>query len=269
MAYEDILYSVADGVATITLNRPDRLNAWRGEMERDVRHAMRAAANDDAVRVIVLTGAGRGFCAGADMNALQGIQSSGQSDRIVEPWDAKSNPNFQKQYSYFPSVPKPIIAAINGSAAGLGLIMALYADIRIAAAGAKFTTAFSRRGLVAEHGISWLLPRLIGFAAAADLLYSARVFTSEEALQLRLVNRVVPAADFATEVAAYARMLATEVSPRSLREMKREIWNAQFQSLGDAIDSANADMPPSFKSEDFKEGVAHFVEKRAPKFTGR
>lgn len=268
-AYEDILYSVADGVATITLNRPDRLNAWRGEMERDVRSAMRAASDDDSVRVIVLTGAGKGFCAGADMNALQGIQSSGQSDRIAEPFDAKSNPNFQKQYSYFPSVPKPIIAAINGSAAGLGLIMALYADIRIAAAGAKFTTAFSRRGLVAEHGISWLLPRLIGFAAAADLLYSARVFTSEEALQLRLVNRVVPKEDFTTEVAAYARMLATEVSPRSLREMKREIWNAQFQSLGDAIDSANADMPPSFKSEDFKEGVAHFVEKRAPKFTGR
>jgi len=269
MAYEDILYSVADGVATITLNRPDRLNAWRGEMERDVRAAMRAASADDSVRVIVLTGAGRGFCAGADMNALQGIQSSGQSDRIAEPFDAKSNPNFHKQYSYFPAVPKPIIAAINGSAAGLGLIMALYADIRIAAAGAKFTTAFSRRGLVAEHGISWLLPRLIGFAAAADLLYSARVFTSEEALHLRLVNRVVPAETFASEVAAYAKMLATEVSPRSLREMKREIWNAQFQSLGDAIDSANADMPPSFKSEDFKEGVAHFVEKRAPKFTGR
>ena len=269
MAYEDILYSVEHGVATVTLNRPDRLNAWRGEMERDVRRAMREAANDDAVRVIVLTGAGKGFCAGADMNALQGIQSTGSSDRIAEPWDASANPNFQKQYSYFPSVPKPIIAAINGSAAGLGLIMALYADIRIAAAGAKFTTAFSRRGLVAEHGISWLLPRLIGFAAAADLLYSARVFTAEEALQLRLVNRVVPAADFTSEVAAYARMLATEVSPRSLREMKREIWNAQFQTLGDAIDSANADMPASFKSADFKEGVAHFVEKRAAKFTGR
>lgn len=267
--YEDILYAVADGVATITLNRPDRLNAWRGEMERDVRAAMRAASDDDSVRVIVLTGAGKGFCAGADMNALQGIQSSGRSDRIAEPWDANANPNFQKQYSYFPSVPKPIIAAINGSAAGLGLIMALYADIRIAAEGAKFTTSFSRRGLVAEHGISWLLPRLIGFAAAADLLYSARVFTSQEALALRLVNRVVPPADFQSEVAAYARMLATEVSPRSLREMKREIWNAQFQSLGDAIQSANEDMPASFKSEDFKEGVAHFVEKRAPKFTGR
>ena len=120
MAYEDILYSVADGVATITLNRPDRLNAWRGEMERDVRHAMREASSDDSVRVIVLTGAGKGFCAGADMNALQGIQSSGQSDRIAEPWDAKSNPNFQKQYSYFPAVPKPIIVPAKTRSMSLG-----------------------------------------------------------------------------------------------------------------------------------------------------
>ena len=269
MAYEDILYSTEDGVAWVTLNRPEKLNAWRGQMESEVREAMRAATNDDSVRVIVLTGAGKGFCAGADMNMLQGIQSSGRNAPAAEPWDASANPNFQKQYSYFPSVPKPIIGAINGSAAGLGLIMALYCDIRLAADSAKFTTAFSKRGLVAEHGISWLLPRLIGFAAAADLLYSSRVFTAPEALQLGLVNRVFPAADFAKEVAAYAKMLANDVSPRSLKEMKREIWNAQFQSLGDAIDSANADMPASFKSDDFKEGVAHFVEKRPAKFTGR
>jgi enoyl-CoA hydratase/carnithine racemase len=269
MAYEDILYSAENGVAWVTLNRPDKLNAWRGEMERDVRDAMREATNDDSVRVIVLTGAGKGFCAGADMNMLQGIQSSGRNTSAAEPWDASANPNFQKQYSWFPAVPKPIIGAINGSAAGLGLIMSLYCDIRLASDSAKFTTSFSKRGLVAEHGISWLLPRLIGFAAAADLLYSSRVFTAAEALQLRLVNRVIPAADFAREVAAYAQDLATNVSPRSLKEMKREIWNAQFQSLGDAIDSANADMPASFKAEDFKEGVAHFVEKRPAKFTGR
>ena len=155
------------------------------------------------------------------------------------------------------------------AAAGLGLIISLYCDIRFAADNAKFTTAFSRRGLVAEHGISWLLPRLVGFAAAADLLYSSRVITAQEALALRLVSRVIPAAEFEKEVMAYAKMLATEVSPRSLREMKREIWNAQFQTLGQAIESANGDMAVSFKSDDFKEGVAHYVEKRAPKFTGR
>lgn len=272
--YTDILYSAEGGVATITLNRPDKLNAWRGEMERDVRAAMKAATDDDNVRVIVLTGAGKGFCAGADMGMLQTIQSgdaatSRSAVNAAAPWDASSNENFQKQYSFFPAVPKPIIGAINGSAAGLGLIMSLYCDIRFAADTAKFTTAFSRRGLVAEHGISWLLPRLIGFSNAADLLYSARVFKADEAKAMGLVSRVIPAADFAREVAAYAHMLATEVSPRSLREMKREIWNAQFQTLGQAIDAANADMPPSFKSDDFKEGVAHFVEKRAPKFTGR
>lgn len=276
MAHEftDILYSLADGVATVTLNRPDKLNAWRGQMEQEVRTAMKLAADDDSVRVIVLTGAGKGFCAGADMGMLQTIQSgdaatSRSAVNAAAPWDPASNENFQKQYSYFPAVPKPIIGAINGSAAGLGLIMSLYCDIRFAADNAKFTTAFSRRGLVAEHGISWLLPRLIGFSNAADLLYSARVMTAPEAHGMGLVSRIFPAASFHADVAAYAKMLATEVSPRSLREMKREIWNAQFQSLGQAIDAANADMPPSFKSEDFKEGVAHFVEKRAPKFTGR
>lgn len=272
--YEDILYSAEDGVAWVTLNRPDKLNAWRGEMDRDVRLAMREAANDESVRVIVLIGAGKGFCAGADMGMLQTIQTGdGATTRVAvgspPAWDPASNPNFQKQYSWFPAVPKPIVAAINGPAAGLGMILSLYCDIRIASDSAKFTTAFARRGLVAEHGISWLLPRLVGFSAAADLLYSARVITAAEALQMRLVNRVIPAADFSSEIAAYARMLAHEVSPRSLREMKREIWNAQFQTLGDAIESANADMPPSFRSEDFREGVAHFVEKRPAKFTGR
>jgi enoyl-CoA hydratase/carnithine racemase len=273
-AYTDITTRNDNGVFVITLNRPDKLNAWRGEMDRDVRAAMRAASNDDSVRVIVLTGAGKGFCAGADMGLLQTIQSGNQtaSRSVVnahEPWDPKANPNFQKQYSWFPAVPKPIIAAINGAAAGLGLILTLYCDIRFASDAAKFTTAFSRRGLVAEHGISWLLPRITGFAHAADLLYSARVITAQEALGMGLVSRVIPAAQFEAEVMAYARMLANEVSPRSLCEMKREIWAAQFQPLGEAIEAANADMPPSFRSEDFREGIAHFVEKRAPRFTGR
>lgn len=272
--YQDILYAVEDGVAVVTLNRPEKLNAWRGEMEREVREAMRAASRDERVRVIVLTGAGKGFCAGADMGMLQDIQASsssgGGSSRNTEgPWDPNANVNFQKQYSWLPAVNKPIIAAINGAAAGLGLIIALYCDIRFAADTAKFTTAFSRRGLVAEHGISWLLPRLIGLANAADLLYSARVIGAEEALRVGLVSRVIPASAFSQEVTAYARMLANEVSPRSLREMKREIWNAQFQGLGEAIEAANGDMGPSFRSEDFREGVAHFLEKRPPRFTGR
>jgi enoyl-CoA hydratase/carnithine racemase len=270
-AFGDILYEVQDGVAVVTLNRPDRLNAWRGEMEQEVRQAMKAAAEDEAVRVIVLTGAGRGFCAGADMGGLQSISGAGavEGRRRPGPFDPASRSDFQKQYSYFPAVPKPIIAAINGACAGLGMVMALYADIRFASDAAKFTTAFARRGLIAEHGISWLLPRIIGVANAADLLFSARTILAPEAGEMGLVNRVIPHQSFHDEVMAYARMLATEVSPRSQREMKREIWNAMFQGLGEAIDAANADMPGSFVSEDFKEGVAHFVEKRAPAFTGR
>lgn len=273
MQYQDILHDVKDGVATITLNRPDKLNAWTPRMHHDVRAAMRNAADDEAVRVIVLTGAGRGFCAGADMDALQTIQSSSgqqrQATALDEPFDPNAAANFQKTYSYFPSVPKPIIAAINGPCAGLGFVIALYADMRFASDAAVFTTAFSRRGLIAEHGVSWLLPRLVGIGRACDLLYSARRVSAREAEAMGLVNRVIPLDSFHAEVAAYAGMLAKEVSPRSLREMKREIWNAQFQTLGEAIESANGDMGASFLSEDFKEGVAHFVEKRAARFTGR
>jgi enoyl-CoA hydratase/carnithine racemase len=278
-SYEDILYSVADGVATITLNRPDKLNAWRAEMDRDVRLAMRAACDDPAVRIIILTGAGKGFCAGADMGALQTIQSAAaagadrprgsQTASTAEPWDPGARVDFQKQYSWFPAAPKPIIAAINGACAGLGLVLSLYADIRFASDSAKFTTAFSKRGLVAEHGVSWLLPRLIGFAHAADLLYSSRVISAQDAHAIGLVSRVFHPTTFLEEATAYARMLASEVSPRSLREMKRELWNAQLQPLGEAIEAANADMPASFASEDFREGVAHFVEKRPARFTGR
>jgi enoyl-CoA hydratase/carnithine racemase len=270
MAYEDILYEVEAGVATVTLNRPDRLNAWRGVMEGELRQAMRVAADDPGVRVIVLTGAGRGFCAGADMDVLQdAMAAGGTGGGPPDAFDPASRPDFRLQYPYFPAVPKPVLGAINGACAGLGLVMALYTDIRFASDAAVFTTAFSRRGLIAEHGISWLLPRIVGMANAADLLYSARRVDAAEALRIGLVNRVFPAASFRDDVAAYARMLATEVSPRSLAVMKRELWNSPFQSLSEAIVDANADMALSLKSDDFKEGVAHFLEKRPARFTGR
>jgi enoyl-CoA hydratase/carnithine racemase len=274
VAYEQILYDVQDGVATITLNRPERLNAWTGVIATEVKAAMRVASDDDKVRVIVLTGAGRGFCSGADMNNLQSIQSSGgaagrSAAPVEQPFDPKSDPSFQHSHSYFPAVPKPIIAAINGACAGLGLIMTLYCDMRFASDAAVFTTAFARRGLIAEHGISWLLPRIVGIGNATDLMFSARKIGAIEAKELGLVNRVIPHQSFMDEVMDYARMLANEVSPRSTREMKREIWNAMFQTLGEAVDAADADMPGSFLSEDFKEGVAHFLEKRPPAFTGR
>jgi enoyl-CoA hydratase/carnithine racemase len=268
--YSNRLYDVKDGVATITLNRPERLNAWTGAMHAEVKSAMRAAADDGSVCVIVLTGAGRGFCAGADMQALNSIRvgSEERGGGADAPFDPAAREDFHRSYAYFPSVPKPIIAAINGPCAGVGLVIALYADMRFASDAAVFTTAFAKRGLIAENGIAWVLPRLIGMANAADILFSARKFDAAEAKEIGLVNRVLPHAEIMSKVMDFATELASSVSPRSMREIKRELWDAQFQSLGEAIDAANADLMESFKSDDFKEGVAHFLEKRRARFTG-
>jgi enoyl-CoA hydratase/carnithine racemase len=276
MGYEQILYEARDRIATVTLNRPEKLNAWTGVMGREVRQAMDEAARDESVRVIILTGAGRGFCAGADMQLLSGIVDTGAvregDERPARPapaGDASGRADFRGPYAYFPTVPKPIIAALNGATAGLGLVIALYCDLRIAADTAVFTTAFSRRGLIAEHGVSWMLPRLVGLQHGLDLLLSARRITAADALTMGLVAQVRPAASLMDDVRAYAREMADLVSPRSIRVMKRQIWEAQFQSLAEATAVAGEEMTRSFTSEDFKEGVAHFVEKRPPRFTGR
>jgi enoyl-CoA hydratase/carnithine racemase len=211
-----VLFEREGGVATITLNRPDRLNAWTPELGVAYHDALARAGADSEVRAIVVTGAGRGFCAGADMGDLDAI-APGKHPEIIDARD----------HTFVRTIPKPVIAAVNGAAAGMGLMLAALCDVRIAAAGAKLTTAFARRGLVAEHGLSWLLTRLIGPAAALDLLLSARVVLAEEALTLGLVNRVVPAG------AALA----------AAREM-----------------IASLDRP------DLAEGVASFMDRRPPHF---
>jgi enoyl-CoA hydratase/carnithine racemase len=274
MGYAEVIYEIEDRIATVTLNRPEKLNAWTQQMGREVRQAMQEAGRDDGVRVIVLTGAGRGFCAGADMGLLSGISSAGtvpaEAEGVIQrpPADPSVRGDFRGPYAYFPTIPKPIVAALNGATAGLGLVVALYCDVRMASDAAMFTTAFGRRGLIAEHGISWMLPRLIGLPHALDLMLSARKVDAAEALRLGLVSRVTPAAELMDAARAYARELADAVSPRSLRVMKRQLWEAQFQTLAEATAVADQEMLASFRSEDFKEGVAHFVEKRAPRFTG-
>jgi enoyl-CoA hydratase/carnithine racemase len=278
--YEDILYSTADGVATITLNRPEKLNAWTAAMQSSIKRAMADAANDESVRVIVVTGAGRGFCAGADMGGLQQIDAAKWDERALASADHdvalkgnKLGPDVSEHYGgrfgYLMSIPKPIIAAINGPCAGIGLVFTLYCDLRFAASQAKFTTSFAQRGLVAEHGVSWLLPRLTGVAHALDILFTARKFDASEAERINLVNRTYPQESFMTSVNDYAKQLATTVSPRSLTVMKAQIWKALYQNLNDAIAVGDSEMQKSFATDDFKEGVAHFVEKRPPKFTGR
>ncbi len=273
MAYETVLYDVAERVCTITLNRPDKLNAWTHQMHLDLRDAMQKAGSDPDVRAIILTGAGRGFCAGADMSGLQAIGAGDAANRssntAADLPDGSTSAQFRMAYSYFPAIPKFIIAAINGPAAGLGFVIPLYADLRFAAESAVFTTAFAQRGLIAEHGVSWLLPRIVGLPAALDLLCSARKFRAPEALALGLLNRVISDDKLMAETRAYARLLADTVSPRSVTVMKRQLWEAEFQSLAEATAQANHEMELSFKTADFKEGVAHFLEKRAARFTGR
>jgi enoyl-CoA hydratase/carnithine racemase len=177
--------------------------------------------------------------------------------------------DFRKKYSYFPAVTKPVIAAINGPVVGLGLVIALYCDLRLASDAARFSTAFAQRGLIAEYGMAWMLPRLVGHANALDLLLSARMIDAAEALRMGLVNQVHPRESFLEGVQKYVADLASSVSPRSLRVIKRQVYDAMFQTLAESFESSEQEMLASLQSEDFKEGVAHFIEKRAPAFTGK
>ena len=282
MPNQETLYEVAKRVATITLNRPDKLNAWTAVMEQEVRAAMMEAERDENVRVIVLTGAGRGFCAGADMSLLSTVATKGldaaQRAQAVQAGAGSGSgsgegggarADFRKKYSYFPAMTKPVIGAINGPAVGLGLVIALYCDLRFASDAARFSTAFARRGLIAEYGMAWMLPRLVGHANALDLLFSARLIDAAEAFRMGLANQVYPQDVFQEKVRDYAAELAANVSPRSLRVIKRQVYDAMFQPLGEAFEIAEREMLASLQCEDFKEGVAHFVQKRAPVFTGK
>ena len=273
-----VLEDISNQVATITLNRPDRLNALTRQVEEELAAAMQRADESEDVRVIILTGAGRGFCAGADMESLgeigsvdwENVDLEELKQQIVPPVPRPDTAvDFQKKYSYFPAISKPVIGAINGAAVGLGFILPLYCDIRIASDKARFGTAFAQRGLIAEHGVSWILPRLVGISNALDLLYSARLIDAGEALQMGLVSRVVPHDELMSTAREYAQHLASGVSPRSLRVIKKQVYEALFQTLGDAIETANDEMMASFQCEDFQEGVAHFLEKRPPVFSGK
>ena len=224
VTYQHILYEVSDKIATITLNRPDRMNAWTAIMERDVRHT---------------------------------------------PFDMNRRADWQTRYAYYPAIPKPVIGMLNGATAGIGLVHALYCDLRFAADNTVFTTAFSRRGLIAEHGISWMLPRIVGHANALDLLMSSRRVSSEEALRIGLVNRLYPPDQLREQTYAYARDLADFVSPSAISAIKRQLYDVPFQTLAEATIDANREMQVALKGSDFREGVASFVEKRPPRFTGK
>lgn len=270
--YQDILFEVNDPVAVITMNRPDALNAFTVRMLAEIRHALAAAEADERVVGIVLTGAGRGFCAGMDMNALDDISGGGGgtaddlSELEASPGDPAMGENFQVTYSFLLSVRKPIIAAVNGACAGLGLVFALLSDLRFVDRSAKFSTAFSQRGLIAEHGASWILPRLIGPGKALDLLWSSRKFDGAEADRLGLVERLCEPGECLDAAVDYIRELAASASPTSLRLMKAQVYRHLNMPLGESMRESNRWMAESLEREDFREGVRSFIEKRPPAF---
>jgi enoyl-CoA hydratase/carnithine racemase len=271
--YEQISYEVEDPVATITLNRPQVLNAWTDRMGLEVRHAVAAAESDPRVVGIVITGAGRGFCAGADLNRLS-ARSTGDlaadpvpDDLLAAPGDPAAGDDLHLgTHTYLLSVGKPVIAAINGPVAGMAVPIVLACDLRFMAEDAILMTAFAQRGLIAEWGMSWLLPRLVGPAVALDLLFSSRKITGTEAAALRLVNAAMPREDVLPHAQRYVRELAATSSPTSMAIMKRQVYQQLHAGLLIAEREARALMLESFGRPDFREGVSSFLERRPPTF---
>jgi enoyl-CoA hydratase/carnithine racemase len=266
-----VRYEVHERIATITLDRPHRLNAWTGRMHAEYRWALAQAEHDDAVRVIVVTGSGRGFCAGADAAALDKHVEAGSYDPgVVESELARPGygvrPEYDHAFAFHFGVPKPVIAAVNGPAAGVGLVLACFCDLRFAAAGAKLTTSAARLGFPAEYGLSWVLPRLVGTGRAADLLFSSRVVLAEEAEAMGLVNKVLPPDELLPFTLDYARRLATEISPASLAANKRQLYADWHRDVGTSVAESEVLIAEMAKGPDFAEGVRAHLEKRPPSF---
>lgn len=270
MELKAIRYDLDGRVATITLHRPDRLNAWTGRMHTEYRWALAEADADPAVRVVIVTGAGRGFCAGADAAALDGHVATGGYDpgtpeELAEPGYGV-RPEFDRPFAFHFGLRVPVIAAINGPAAGVGLVLACYCDLRFAAAGAKLTTAHGRLNLPAEYGLSWLLPRLVGLTRANDLLLSSRVILAEEAAAMGLVNAVVPPEELMPTVRRYADDLAEGVAPGSVSATKRQIYTDLHRDVGRAVDESEALLRQMMTEPHYAEGVRAMLEKRPPRF---
>lgn len=273
MEWRAVLYEADDGLGLVTLNRPERSNAWTGRMAFEYRTAMHQAAQDDRVGVIVVTGAGRHFCVGADSQALDGFARSGRYDTGVredppDPGDP-SHPAHGTPFGFPLAIAKPVIAAVNGAAAGVGFIAACFADIRFGAAGAKWTPATSRLGLPAEYAISWILPRLIGYGRAVEWLLSSRPVLSEEAYAMGLLHAVHPAEEVLDAAVGYARRLLDDVAPSSLQSVKRQTSNDLFRTLTESSEEAVRLIHEMVGGEDYRRGVGALTEKRPPGFAAR
>jgi len=272
--YETILYEVDDPVATITLNRPEAMNAWTNRMDHEIRDAVAKASADPAVVGIIITGAGRAFCAGADMKLLSNISSGNESSNdagaaVAEGEAAAgSNDDFDGRFPFLMTTPKPIIAAINGAVAGMAFPFSLCCDLRVGTEKSLFLTAFAQRGLIAEWGLGWLLPKLVGPSVALDLLMSSRRVNGAEAKDLGLLNHLVDDPD---ELLPWCRNYVTELaekcSPMSIAIMKQQVYSHLHVGMGVAEAEAAQLMVESFGRPDFAEGVQSFIEKRPPSFS--
>jgi enoyl-CoA hydratase/carnithine racemase len=274
MNYQHVLLEIDDPVATITLNRPDKLNAMTLRTTDELRHALVEADGNEAVVGIVLTGAGRGFCAGLDLGEIEEMERAGTTDisdvatdlADLQPHDAHASADFERPCSYLMSLRKPVIAAINGPCVGLGFSFAMFCDLRFMSSAAMLSTTFSRLGLVAEHGTAWLLPRLIGISKTLDVLWSGRRIGAEEALTMGLVHRVVEPDQLLEQAQDYIRQLAQTASPNSLMHMKRQVYSYLMQPLRSAMEETEALQNQSMTWPDLAEGMAAFAEKRPPNF---
>jgi enoyl-CoA hydratase/carnithine racemase len=272
MDLKTLRYDVLDKIATITLNRPHRMNAWTGRMHTEYRDVLARADKAADVRAIVVTGEGKGFCVGADTKALEGHiekggYDAGTPDALAEPGKGVST-DFDASFAYHFGLSKPVVAAINGPAAGVGLVLACFADIRFAVPGVKFTTAHGKLNFPAEYGLSWLLPRLIGLPRANDLLLTSRIFTSDEAFALGLVNRLVEPDLLLKETYAYVRQMIETVSPGSRRETRWQIYKDLHRDVAASVKDSERLIDAMSRQKDFAEGVNAFLEKRKPNWTG-
>lgn len=272
MELKTIEFKIEDRVATITLNRPHRMNAWTGRMHTEYRYVLNEADNTDEVRAIVLTGAGRGFCVGADSKALEGHVEKGgydpgTSDVLVNPGQGVRQ-EFEASFAYHFGLKKPVIAAMNGPAAGVGLVLACFADIRFAVPGVKFTTAHGKLNFPAEYGLSWLLPRMIGLPKANDLLLTSRKFLSDEAYEMGLVNRLVAPESLLEETYAYVREMIDMVSPGSLRETRWQTYSDLHRDVASSVRASEKLIDDMSRQKDYEEGVRAFLEKRKPEWKG-
>lgn len=275
MEFSDIIYETSDRIATITMNRPDKSNAWTPRMGNEMKTAMQEADRDDSVRVIIVTGAGKNYCAGADMGSLSNIArgtetpSGERTVRSEESEPGATRPDFRGQFSWVLALRKPVIAAINGACVGLGLTKSLYYDVRIASERARLGLIFVQRGLAIEHGSSWMLPRLVGLGKAVEMAVTGRLLDAQEALAAGLVNRVVPHDQLMSVTREMASEIATKCSPLGVAEAKKMVYTHLFTDLATGMRDDDELMGRMTRSEDFKEGVEAFLQKRPPQFRGR